>query len=627
MRRLLIAAGALSSAISSQSQSLAQDASTSGPTLLDPIYISTPLRRESPLVRSTSSVTVIDEAEIKKSAAPDLPSLLRSYPGVSVSTNGGMGSIASVSLRGTKTSQTLILVNGVRIASATSGGASIFNIPLDSVERIEIAKGAHSAQYGSDAIGGVINIITKQGGGCGDDRKVCGSATVGVMNPWGGYASGNVRGEADGLTYSAGASIIGTQGYDFTTPDAPWGIHEPGDNGFLQGSANMSIARDFDWGRIYGDALVARGRTRYDNAFPFDNQQYTTTFAGEIGTRIDHSKDWSSTVELYSGIDNQRNFRKDQPGDSRFDTSRYGVFASTEKSFDTGGVKNVLTGGVESYREKVDSTVDYDVNARTVSSVFGQYSAEYEALRIDSGIRYDDNSQFGGVTTYNIGASYEITPDLTLRSSYATGYRAPTFNDLYYPSFPGFPPASNPNLKPEKSRSWEAGLNWRMGVDTTVDVAFYQTMLTDAITLDQNFTPVNVGRARITGFEAELSHRFSDEWSGKVSLDLRRPIDRDTGKYLVNTDRFKATAEVTYSPTEQLDLTARVLYGASRYIYDFTHERLPDYVTADFTALYAIDANSRLKFAVENIFDEQYQTDLGYRAPGRTFDLSFTRTF
>jgi len=618
LKRLLIVAGALSSAISTQS--LAQDASPSEPTLLDRLVITTPLRRESSLVRSTSSVTVIDEEQIKQSAAPDLPSLLQSYPGVSVNTNGGMGSIASVSVRGTKTSQTLILINGVRIASATSGGASIFNIPLDSVERIEIAKGAHSAQYGSDAIGGVINIITKQGGSCGEGRESCGSATVGVMNPWGGYTSGNVRGEHDGLTYSAGASIIGTQGYDFTTSDAPWGIHEPGNNGFLQGSANMSVSKDFDWGRIYGDALVARARTHYDNAFPFDNQQDTTTFAGKLGTRIDHSDDWSSTVELYSGIDNQRNFRKDQPSDSRFDTSRYGIFASTEKSFDTGGVKNVLTGGVESYREKVDSMVDYTVNARTVSSVFAQYSAEYESLRVDSGIRYDDNSQFGGATTYNIGASYMLTSDLTLRSSYATGFRAPTFNDLYWPMW------GNPNLKPETSRSWEMGLNWRLAPDTVVDVAYYETRVRDFFDASVP-NPVNVDAAKITGFEAELSHRFSDEWSGKVSLDLRRPIDRDTGKYLVNSDRLKAAAEVTYSPTEQLDLTAKVLYGGSRYIYDVAHEKLPDYVTADFTANYAIDASSRMKFAVENIFDEQYQTNLGYRAPGRTFDLSFTRSF
>ncbi|MDQ2634101.1 MAG: TonB-dependent receptor [Pseudomonadota bacterium] len=606
---------------------MAQDENVSEPTVLDRLVITTPLRRESALERSTSSVTVIDEEDIRKSAAPDLPSLLKFYTGVSVTADGGRGANAAVSLRGTKASQTLVLINGVRIASATSGSTSIFNIPLDSIERVEIAKGAHSAQYGSEAIGGVINIVTRQGGACADGRSACGTATVGVMHPWGGYASANVQGEKDGLTYSAGGSILGTRGYDFTMPYAPWGIHEPGDDGFHQGSLHFSLAKEFDWGRLYGDGLFARGRTEYDNLFPFDNEQDTTTFAGKVGTHIDHSADWSSTVELYSGIDRQTNFREGQPNDSRFDTARYGAFASTEKSFEIGGVTNVLTGGVESYRETVDGTVDYEVDARTISSVFAQYSAEYDALTLDSGIRYDHNSQFGGVTTYNIGASYEVTPDITLRSSYATGYRAPTFNDLYYPSTPGFPPASNPNLKPEKSRSWEAGVNWRIGADTTVDLAVYRTFLTDAITLNQDFTPINVGRAEITGFEAQLSHRFSDAWNGSAALDLRRPIDLTTGRYLTHSDRFKATAELTYSLSEQWQLTGRVLYGGSRYIYNPAQEKLPDYVTADFTALYSIDENSRLKIAVENIFDEQYETNYGYRAPGRTFDLSFTRAF
>jgi vitamin B12 transporter len=354
LQKLLFTVSALSLAFSGQS--LAQQATSSEPIQLAPIHVTTPLRRESSLVRPTSSVTVIDRAEIERSAATDLPGLLKAYTGVSVSTNGGMGSIAGVSVRGTKASQTLILVNGVRIASATAGNASIFNIPLHSVSRVEIAKGAHSAQYGSDAIGGVINIITNQDSACTDGRSTCGSATLGVMNPWGGYASGTVQGEDDGLTYAAGATLIGTQGYDFTTPDAPWGVHEPDDDGFLQGSVNLSLSKELDWGRMYGDAFLARAKGQYDNAYPFDDEQHTTTFAGKVGTRIDHSEDWSSTVELYSGIDNQKNFRDGQPGDSRFDTTRYGIFASTEKSFETGGVTNVLTGGVESYREEVDST-------------------------------------------------------------------------------------------------------------------------------------------------------------------------------------------------------------------------------------------------------------------------------
>ncbi|CAM5483156.1 Vitamin B12 transporter BtuB [Mycolicibacterium aubagnense] len=589
--------------------------------MLERIVITTPLRRETTLERSTSSVTVIDRESIEHAAAPDLPSLLKSYTGVSIVSYGGQGAASNLYLRGMSASQTLVLINGVRASSATTGTASLGNIPLDSIERIEVAKGAHSAQYGSDAMGGVVNIITRQGGACADGRNSCGSVTAGVSHPWGGTLSGNVRGQsAGGVDYSLGGSLVGTRGYDFTMPTA-YG-HEPDDDGFLLGSINASLSKQFDWGRIYGDALLARSRGQYDDSYPGANEVDTTSFAGKLGTEIRHSADWSSTVELSSSVDRSRNFRDGVAGDSRFNSSRYGLFASTTGNFDTGAVAHVLTGGAEIYREQVNSTVDFDVKARTLAAVFSQYSLSYEALTIDSGIRYDHNGQFGGATTYNVGASYEILPDLRLRSSYATGFRAPSFNELYYPNY------SNPNLKPEKSKSYEIGLNWQASADTNLDVAFYQTWLTDAIASNPpTYLPFNVAKARITGFEAALAHRFSTEWSGKVSLDVRQPLNQDNGKYIPYRDRLKAMAEVTYSATEQLDLTTRVLYGAARYANAANTTKLPDYVTVDFTALYALDASSQVKFAVENLFNADYSTVTDYRAPGRTFNLSFTRTF
>lgn len=136
-----------------------------GEIVLKTITVTTPLRRISALERSTSSVTVIDEKAIEQTAAPDLPSFLKSYTGVTITANGGQGATSGVSLRGFSSSQTLVLVNGVRISSATSGTPNLSSIPLSFIERIEIAKGGHSAQYGADAMGGIINIITKQGGG------------------------------------------------------------------------------------------------------------------------------------------------------------------------------------------------------------------------------------------------------------------------------------------------------------------------------------------------------------------------------------------------------------------------------------------------------------------------------
>ncbi|OQM76976.1 TonB-dependent receptor domain-containing protein [Manganibacter manganicus] len=640
MKTIFIAAGTLSLALTGAG--VAQDAGTDeqGVTKLDRILITTPLRRESSLERSTSSVTVVSEEDIKQSAAPDLPSLLKSYPGVSVTTNGGMGADSSVSLRGTTAAQTLVLVNGVRAGSATAGTVNLSSIPLSSIERIEIAKGGHSAQYGADAIGGIINIITRQGGICSDGRQSCATATVGVMHPWGGYVSGNVQGQSEsGVNYSFGAQVIGTEGYDFTT--SPYDLDK---DGFLQGSANFALSKDFDAGRIYADGLFTRGRTDYDSAYkdsftgavkyPADTAD-NTTFVGKVGARIDHSDTWASTVEFMTAVDNSSNFRGEVKGDD-FNTLRYGVLASTQKTFEYGEAKNTILGGVEAYRESIDGStgegMEYANTKRDLAAVFGQYSFEYKALTIDTGIRYDHDEQFGGATTYNIGASYELMDGLVARASYATGFRAPTFNDLYYPY------SGNPDLRPEKSRSYEVGLNWSVTDQTTLDMALYRNDLDDMIAwapVDPSnpsgfWQPSNVDKAGITGFEATLGHEFNDEWAGRLGIDIREPLNKSPGvhgKYVPYGDRFKATAGLTYKPTEKLELSAAVIYGMSRYADAANLEKLPDYVTADFTAHYALDEQSQFKFSVANIFDEQYQTKQGYRAPGRTFDLSFTRSF
>lgn len=602
-------------------------------TTLERIVVTTPLRRETSLERSTSSVTVVDEEDIERSAAPDLPSLLKSYAGVTVTTNGGMGADSSVSLRGTTAAQTLVLVNGVRAGSATVGTVNLFSIPLSSIERIEIAKGGHSAQYGADAIGGVINIITKQGGICADGRSQCATATVGVMHPWGGYVSGNVQGQTEGeVNYAFGAQILGTRGYDFTLP-ATYG-HEPDEDGFLQGSVNFSLSKEFDWGRLYADGLYARGRNQYDRQPA--NETDTDNFSGRIGTRIDHSENWSSTVELISALDYTSSFGPGVKGDG-FDTLRYGILASTQKAFEFKEMKNIILGGVEAYRESIDgssvSNVDYAKTKRDLAAVFGQYSFEYNALTFDTGIRYDHDEQFGGDTTYNVGASYELTDGLVVRASYATGFRAPTFNDLYYPDF--FTPG-NPNLKPEESRSYEVGLNWQASGDTSLDLAFYQIRVKNQINWKQLspgsfiWSPANIDRVKITGFEATLAHRFNEQWNGTLGIDIRQPLNKSPGshgKYVAHADRFKAAAKLTYRPTEQLELSGTVIYGRARYADPDNTIKLPDYITADFTAIYALDDQSQLKLSVANIFDEQYETKKGYRSPGRTFALSFTRAF
>ena len=629
--KTIFAAGACAFALTNAAQ--AQDlAGFGGATVLDTITVTTPLRRASSLERTTSSVTVIEAEDIRKSAATDLASLLKAHTGVSVAMNGGIGASGGASLRGTKPSQTLVLLNGVRIGSATNGSVSLFNIPLDSIERIEVAKGAHSAQYGADAIGGIVNIITRSGGVCADGGAACTTVSLGATYPWGGRASFDTAGRTEGgWDYAFGGSLFGTRGYDFTRP--PLAAHEPDDDGFAQGSGHFSLSKDHDWGRIYSTGLISRARTQYDNlprtADPVGlNETETDTLAGKLGVRLDHSESWNTTLELSLGRDRATNFRDGVAARDVFGTTRYGVLAQTERTFATAQAEHVVGIGAEAYREQIDTTGDYAVKRRDLAALFAQYSLEYGDLTVDSGLRFDHNEQFGEAVTYNLGASYAVLPELTLRASYATGFRAPSFNDLYY-STPGIG-TGNPDLRPERSRSWEAGLNWRPTGATSLDMAFYQSWIKDQIEWDTSswpMQPFNLERVAVTGFEATLGHRFDERWAARASLDLRRPINEQTGRYVRYQDRLKASLEVDFQATEKLSLKAGIFYVGGRFANAANTQRMPAYATVDFTGLYRLDARSELKLAVENLFDKRYERIPNYNAMGRTINLSFSRTF
>ena len=617
MRKLFFTAS-LAAIAASSVPATAQDVASQNETTLAPIVVVTPLRRESALAGTTASVTVIDRATIEKSAASDIVSLLKSYPGVAFTGYGGLGSSTDLQLRGMSGKQTLILVNGVRTAAATLGQSTLANIPLDAIERVEIVRGPRSAAYGADAVGGVINIITQQGGPCPEGKSVCGSLSSGVSNPWGGFVSGDVRGEKNGFSFALGGSIMGTRGYNFTLPSNS--SYEADDDGFRRGSVNFSLAKVFDWGRLYSEGLVSKGRNQYDDPWG-SNESDMVTLTGKAGVRLNHSQDWFSTVEISQGFDEADNFRE-VVHDGYYVTRRTGVFAKTEMMFDAAGTENTVAFGGELYRENVDSISTWGSyeGARNLASVFGQYSMERGPLHFDSGIRYDDNQQFGGALTYNVGLAYDLTPDVTLRANHGTGFRAPTFSDLYYPNW------SNPNLKPEESNSYEIGATWQAGPETRIDLSIYQNRLNNAIAYVAGI-PQNTAKARISGIELSASHAVSERLTVNGGVELRDPRDVINDKYIQERERIKLNAGFSFDVTEAVSLSANALYGAGAYGDVANTRRLDPHVTLDVTALYKVDEKSTLKMAAENLFDEEYSTRDGYRAPGRTVTLSFTRQF
>ncbi|TPW32323.1 TonB-dependent receptor [Martelella alba] len=638
MRKTLFSGSFAVIAILASQSSFAQDAGTvsDDDVVLAPITVTTPLRRTSTIAQSTSTVTVITEQDIEKSAAPDLPSLLRKYPGVNITTNGGQGSTASVTLRSASADQTLVLVDGMRVASATTGTAYLSNIPLSSIQRVEIVEGAHSAQWGADAIGGVINIITKDGSTCENGKSVCTTVETGVTWPWGGFANGTVRGRSEsGVDFNIGLGILGTEGYDFTAPES--GYVEPDKDGFLQGSFNYSLSKDFEWGRLYTSGFYSRSNPQFDGLYssygtlyPGANESLQTNAAFKVGADINHSPDWTSTFEIYSALDYTKSFLKgDDAYNSNFNTSRYGFSASTKKEFVTGDVANTLTFGGEAYDEHVSSSTDYTKSSRAVGAVYTQYALEWEALDLNAGLRYDGNEDFGGALTYNVGVGYEIVDGLTARASFATGFKAPTFNELYYPGYYGYY-LGNPDLNPERSKSYEVGVNWAATDSSSVDLVWFQNFIDDMIDYTSDYaTYTNIDEATVSGVRATYSQSLiADLLDLDFGLEYRLPKDDSSDEYIANQNRLKLTAGASYAATDRLSLNGDIEYVASRWTNaSNANPQLGDYTLVNVSALYALDDASNVKLAVENLFNEDYQTVYGYDAPGTTVTVAYKRTF
>ncbi|WP_174802357.1 TonB-dependent receptor plug domain-containing protein [Martelella limonii] len=638
--REFIAAGVAAAVLASAGEGLAQEAVAT--TVLEPVYVVTPLRRPSTIVQSTSTVTVVSEEDIERSAAVDLPSLLRRYPGVNVATYGGQGAEAGLTLRGVNAGQTLVLVDGMRVSSATSGTSAIANIPLASVARVEIVEGAHSAQWGSDAIGGVVNIITKDGSACETGAAICTTVETGVTYPWGGFGTLSARGITEnGVDFNVGLSLLGTEGYDFTTPDNF--VHESGRDGFLQGAFNYSIGKDFAWGRVYSQGFYSRSNPHFDSAPYTDfytgdlvygaNQSYQTNSAFKLGAEIDHADDWSSVFELYSAFDYQKNFRNDHPeAETHYDTNRVGLSGSTTREVVAGDALNVFTLGFDAYRETVDSSVDYTETGRSVGAVYGQYSLEVDALTLNSGLRYDADEQFGGALTYNVGLGYELVEGLTARASFSTGFQAPTFNDLYW-AFDGSY-VGNPNLDPETSKNWEAGLNWDSGYGSVVDVVYYENYIDDMIVYVSGpptyiGTMENIEKAKVSGVRAVYSQALLNDRLGlDFGFEYRLPKNETDDQYIADQNRLKLTAAASWQATERLNLAADIEYVGSRWTNTSSYNpQLGAYTLVDVSANYAVDELSNIKFAVENLFNEDYETITGYVGPGTTVTLAYRRTF
>jgi vitamin B12 transporter len=567
------------------------------PTDLSPVIV-TATRTAQTADETLAPVSVVTRADIERDQVRSVPDALRGLPGVTLDNQGGPGKQTGLRLRGTESRHVLVLIDGVRIGQATSGVTPLETLPIEQIERIEVVRGPRSSLYGSEAIGGVIQVFTRKGGGPLRPRVSAGAGTYQTVNGAIGLSGGGDRGWLD-----ASVSFEDTEGFNalggdgFPSSGAPV---EPDRDGYRNAAGSLRAGYRFEGAEVGLHWLRSESEVEFDGAF----QNESSGVQQVLGARVELRpiEPWDIKISAGRSWDELDSFL-DGSFASRFDTTRDTVSLQNDILI---GEHHLTTLGVDYLHDRVDSTADYEVDSRDNLGVFGQYQGDFGGHRVAASLRHDDNEQFGGHTTGDAAWGYGFTNGLRLTASYGTAFQAPSFNDLYFPGF------GDPDLDPETSQSLEVGLSGGLPAGRW-SVSLYQTDLRDLIAADNVggvLRAANVNKARIRGLEAVAGARVFG-WELSAALTLLDPENRSSGDNEGNLlarrpeQSFRLDLDRDFGDYN-LGLS---LYAAGRSFDDQANEiRLDGYAVVDLRAGYRFTDSLRLQGRLENLLDEDYAT-------------------
>jgi vitamin B12 transporter len=553
---------------------------------------------------SLASVSVITRRDLERLQVRSLQEALRAVPGLTVSNNGGAGKSTSLFLRGTESDHVLVMLDGVKLGSASLGTTSIQDLPVAQIERIEIVRGPRSSLYGSEAIGGVIQIFTRRGGG---DLKRDFSL---------GFGSRASRSGAIGLTgggdrgwYSANLALSDTDGIDAcqNRPDAGCYTVEPDADGYRNTSGSLRGGYRFDNGlEVDLHALRVDGENDFDGGFVNQSQTRQQVLGGSL--RYAPFDPWLLTLILGRSRDASDNF-KDGVFRTTFDTERDSLSLQSDIEL---GIERLLTLGFDYQEERLESTTDYAVDRRDNRGFFVQYQGRFSAHELQFSLRRDDPQSFGSHTTGGVAWGYPLRSGLRLWASYATAFKVPTFNELYYPGF------GNDALRPEESASLELGLAGEAGWGDW-SLSGFRTGVDELIGFDADFVPANIERAAIGGIEA----RFRAElgvWRVSTGVTLLDPRNRSGGERDGNLLPRRPRQSLRIEIDREIGAYAigMTLLAEGRRYDDLDNRReVGGFGSADLRASYRINGAWRLQGRCEDLFDSSHETAAFYNQPGR----------
>jgi vitamin B12 transporter len=570
-----------------------------------PIVV-TASRTDQSLLDLLADVTWIGPEEIARSGVDSLAQLLQRQPGTEIVTTGGPGSTSGVFLRGANTDQTLVLVDGMRVASSTTGTAALEAIPLSQIDHIEILRGPASSLYGADAIGGVIQVFTRRGAA---GFSANGSAGYGTYNTT--DVTAGVGGSTETLRLSAQLDARRSDGFNaIANPQNP--LYEPLDDGYRE--ASLSVSGNWTYGpgqQLVAQFLRSRLNAQFDNGDSYDNRTITTLESWQVTSNNRVAPFWVSRLTAGNGGDDS--LSETAFGNEPFVTNQHQYAWQNDFTLPQG----LLTAAIERLEERVSTNPAFPVNERNTNSALAIYQLHADDQALQANLRVDDSDQYGSHTTGALEYGYRLASEWRVTASYGTAFKAPTFNDLYYPGF------SNPNLVPETSRNIEGGV---YGNGTAGDAKWdlravgWYNRVTDLIVFECNadFTicaPQNVQDATLKGIEfgATLT------WHATLirgSLDLQSPRDDMTGLQLPRR-ALRHGALAINQQVGPVSLGAELVASSLRYDDAANTVKMGGYAIVNLTAEWPLGDGLTLFARGDNIFNKNYQLAADYSTGGQ----------
>ena len=587
-----------------------------------------------------SANQIITRESIEQLQVTSVSDILKTVAGMHVANQGGAGQVSSVYTRGTNSNHTLILIDGVKVGSATLGTVNLSTISAQQIERIEIVKGPRAALWGSDAIGGVIQIFTKQHNN-GEGIVSISAGSNGLFQAAASIGFGNQQHQ-----YTLNVSSENADGFNayVSDPSNPYDINEPDEDGYDR--QTVSLKGNSQFTETISMNLVTRfeeSNSDYDASYPdspcwddytkicpsyYANKQTTENYhlrlAGVYQTdklsleaSIAQSQDQGATYG--NGID------KSDADEIKTERDQFSLVGNYQLTAETG-----FSFGTDWYEESVSTNTDKDnstpgfqawsLDKRSVSAVFLQARHQANQFIFEVAGRYDDIEKLGNEFNYNVSMGYQLPENWLVSMNSGTAFKAPSFNDLYWPG------SGNPDLRPESSETHEI-LVRKSADNSLIEISLYDTEVEDLIAWSPNefgqWQPANINQADMQGIDVNYSGNYYD-FDYQISLTYVETEDQSTGEELLRRPKFTANYALNYH-WQAWSFGTVISYRDKAK--DSGNVDLDDYWLVDLTTSYQINEAYKVAAKVSNAFNKSYQSVLNYQADDTNYSINVSYKF